>query len=194
VVVHNGGALGCTLLHDARVRGYWGEAQRPFDPCATRGSWPAILERFAPDVVVALFGAWDVYDASWDGGDTWHAPGDPEWTARYEAEVADAAARLTARGARVLWLAPPCFAASAGEPDAGREWYDPERVETIAEVMARVAARTPGTTLSRVLAETGCPVDLDRRPDGVHYSDPGADAAAAALEADLRRALVRPGR
>jgi len=35
----------------------------------------------------------------------------------------------------------------------------------------------------------GCPVDLTTRPDGVHFSDPGADAMTAHLAPVMDRAL-----
>ncbi len=190
VAVLNGAALGCALLNDVDVRGYWGVKHRPADPCHTTEQWTRTLADFSPDAVLVLFGAWDVYDASWNGGDTWSAPGEAEWNLHYEAAVASAARRLAATGAPVLWLAPPCFTALSGDPDAGREWYDEDRVEAQRVAAQRVASRT-GMTVSATLARRECPnVDLDARPDGVHFSDPGADAAAAALAPELRSLLT----
>ncbi len=190
IAVMNAGALGCSLQDDDLVRGYWGVARRPDDPCRSHETWPHVLDTFAPDTVVVLFGAWDVYDASWDSGQTWHAPGDDEWDRHYEAAIEDAATRLSANGARIVWLTPPCFRARPGSWDAKREWYDPARVDTLRVLAERVAARNH-MQVSRVLTGLECPtVDLAGRPDGVHYSDPGADRAATALAPDLLAARV----
>jgi hypothetical protein len=168
------------LLNGAEVRGYWGVETRPADPCRTRETWPALLQRFDPDVVVVLYGAWDVYDASFDHGRTWHAPGDAQWDAAYAHDVRDAANRLHASGARVLWLTPPCFAPAPGTADAHAPWYDPARVTAVGAIERRVAA-SGVMAVSNVVHDTGCPVDFATRPDGVHYSDAGADAVMAGL-------------
>jgi lysophospholipase L1-like esterase len=180
VYVWNGGALGCTLLDGVPVRGYWGVQTRPADSCRTHETFPDAIKKFDPDVVVVLYGAWDVYDASFDHGQTWSAPGSTVWNQHYAAVVTDAVRRLTAGGARVLWLAPPCFAAKPGAADAGAVWYDPARVEAIADVVRSLAPQT-GITVSNVVHDSGCPVDLSVRPDGTHYSDRGADVVAARL-------------
>jgi peptidoglycan/LPS O-acetylase OafA/YrhL/lysophospholipase L1-like esterase len=186
VYVLNGGALGCPLLAGVDVRGYWGVSHQPADRCNTRESWPKVLDEFRPDVVVVLYGAWDVYDASFDGGATWVSPGDPAWDAFYERQVAETATRLTATGARLLWLTPPCFAAEPGADDPDAPWYDRARVETLGAIDREVARRN-GMQVSSVVHDLGCPVDLESRPDGVHYADAGADAVARELGPQLTR-------
>ncbi len=187
VYVLNGGALGCPLLADVDVRGYWGVTYQPPDRCGTRETWPKVLAEFRPDVVVVLYGAWDVYDASFDQGRTWTAPGEPAWDAYYRRQVADAATRLTATGARLLWLTPPCFGAAPGASDPGAPWYDSARVDVLGAI-DREVARDNGMTVSPVAHDLGCPVDYEARPDGVHYDDAGADAVAARLGPQITRA------
>jgi peptidoglycan/LPS O-acetylase OafA/YrhL/lysophospholipase L1-like esterase len=188
VSVLNAGKLGCTLLDGAKVRGYWGVQDRPADACGTRSDWASRLTMFQPDLVVVMFGAWDVYDASWDG--TWHAPGDSVWNAHYQANVTDAAQRLRASGANVVWLAPPCFAASPGSGDQDEPWFDPARIDVLTNIYRSVAGGK-GIRLTDVTRKSGCPVDLSVRPDGVHYSDAGADRVAGELgplfDAEIRR-------
>jgi peptidoglycan/LPS O-acetylase OafA/YrhL/lysophospholipase L1-like esterase len=188
VSVLNAGKLGCTLLDGAKVRGYWGVQDRPADACGTRSDWASRLTMFQPDLVVVMFGAWDVYDASWDG--TWHAPGDSVWNAHYQANVTDAAQRLRASGANVVWLAPPCFAASPGSGDQDEPWFDPARIDVLTNIYRSVAGGK-GIRLTDITRKSGCPVDLSVRPDGVHYSDAGADRVAGELgplfDAEIRR-------
>jgi len=186
VFVWNGGALGCSLLSDVDVRGYFGVEFRPADRCDTTETWPKVLAEFKPDVVVVLYGAWDVFDASFDHGATWTSPGQSEWDAYYRRTVAATSARLSADGAKVLWLTPPCFAAVPGAADADAPWYDPARVETLGAIDRQVAAHN-GMTVSPVAHDLGCPVDFGARPDGVHYDDRGADALAARLGPQILR-------
>lgn len=177
VSVLNGGKLGCSLLDDAQVKGYWGVKYQPPDSCQTQSLWSGQLAQFRPDLVVVMFGAWDLYEASWDG--SWHAPGDPVWNGHYRERVADAARRLRTTGARVVWLAPPCFAAGPGS-DPNAPWYDPARVDVLTSIY-RSVTKEQGIGMTDVTRATGCPVDLNVRPDGVHYSDPGADVVAGQL-------------
>jgi peptidoglycan/LPS O-acetylase OafA/YrhL/lysophospholipase L1-like esterase len=187
VSVLNGGKLGCSLLDDAQVKGYWGVKYQPPDSCQTQSQWSGQLAQFRPDLVVVMFGAWDLYEASWDG--SWHAPGDPVWNGHYRERVADAGRRLRSTGAQVVWLAPPCFAAGPGsDPDA--PWYDPARVDAITAVY-RSVTKEQGIRMTDVTRATGCPVNLNVRPDGVHYSDAGADIVAGQLGPVFLRGFAR---
>ena len=108
------------------------------------------------------------------------APGQPAFDRYYTAQVADAGRRLQATRARLLWLTPPCFAANDGSLDPNAPWYDPARVEVLRTIDHRVGAGN-GMTVSDALHDPGCPVDFGVRPDGVHYSDYGADATLTFL-------------
>jgi hypothetical protein len=186
IEVWNRGGLGCTLVDGVPVRGYWGVETRPADSCHSRETFPERIKAFDPDIVVVLYGAWDVYDASFDHGQTWSSPGQAEWDRHYAADIAAAVRLLTARGAHVLWLSPPCFAASPDASDAGAVWYNPARVDALRSVIRSVATRT-GFTVSDIVRDSGCPVDLSVRPDGTHYSDAGADQVAARLGPEIER-------
>jgi len=180
VAVLNDGVIGCPLLIGVDVRGYWGVATRPPDMCQTLRTWPKYLSEFRPDLVLALYGAWDVYDASFDHGKTWVSPGQPGFDRFYTGQVDDAARRLGATGAHVLWLTPPCFAANGGSLDPHAVWYDPARVDVLTRIEHAVASRN-GMAITDIVHNAGCPVDFGTRPDGVHYSDSGADLTTAQL-------------
>jgi hypothetical protein len=192
VAVWDGGALGASMLDGARVRGYWGEVQRAAAPCASHTTWTEVLTKFRPDVVVVLYGAWDIYDASWDGGRTWHIPGDPVWNAHYTAAVTDTARCLAADGAHVVWLAPPCFSSqpiTGFTGSSGGDWNDPHRIEVQRALLHDVARRN-GMTVTDIVHDAGCPVDYAHRPDGVHFSPTGADTLAARLAPVIERAAA----
>jgi peptidoglycan/LPS O-acetylase OafA/YrhL len=189
VIVDNEARLGCTVLVGVQLRGgYFGTTDRGPDPCGSLVRFPALVQQVSPDVVVMLYGAWDVYDASWDGGKTWFEPGSSEWNAHYKAAIAQTASMLSATGARLLWLTPPCFAPPPGS-NRGGDGFDPARVAILGHLADDVAARN-GMTVSHELTRTGCPVDFDARPDGVHYGDPAADAATALIAPELERLLA----
>ena len=48
-------------------------------------------------------------------------------------------------------------------------------------------ATRDGVTVSDVAHNAGCPVDFGIRPDGVHYSDSGADTTVALLAPVIER-------
>jgi hypothetical protein len=186
VTVLNAGVIGCSLLNGVDVRGYWGVATRIDDPCQSRRTWPEFKRDFEPDTIIALYGAWDVYDASFDHGDTWVSPGEPAFDRYYTEMVADASSRLRETAPRVLWLTPPCFAAKPFAEDADADWYDAARVDSLTRVMHEVGKKN-GVIVSDVVHDAGCPVDRDKRPDGVHYTDEGADLATELLAPALTR-------
>ena len=64
--------------------------------------------------------------------------------------------------------------------DPNAVWYDPARVEVLRKIDHQVAARN-GMVISDVVHDAGCPVNRQMRPDGVHFTDAGADATLAYL-------------
>jgi lysophospholipase L1-like esterase len=139
-----------------------------------------VLHDFRPDLVIALFGAWDVYDMSWDGGHTWSWAGRSVFDTRYLEAMRSASNRLASDGAHVLWLTPPCFGPHAGDDNPKSPWYDPRRVAALGKMLHTVATDTHQSA-SDVVHTAGCPVDYKTRPDGVHFSPAGADAMMSTL-------------
>ena len=192
ITVLNAGALGCSLMDDNLTLTEFGVTRRPADSCHQRETWPATLREFRPDLVIVLFGVWDVYDMSWDGGHTWSSAGQPAFDARYLATMRTASTRLAATGARVLWLAPPCFGEHPGDNSTAQSpWYDPQRVAALGAMLHTVAAETHESE-SDVVHTAGCPVNYSTRPDGVHFSDAGADAMMTTLGPVIMRAVPPP--
>jgi peptidoglycan/LPS O-acetylase OafA/YrhL len=135
--------------------------------CDWPRTWPAMIRRTDPDLVVALWGLWDLYDADVDG--VRHVVGTPEWTARMDAKLEHALDTLTARGARVVILTTPYI-------DAHND-----RVDTLNARFHAAAARRPG--LVRVVdIQPAMSYLAPERWDGIHFT---ADAATL-----LGRALV----
>ena len=181
IAVLNDGKLGCTLLDGARVRGYWGVESRPFDSCKIRDQWQRDMQTFRPDLVVVLFGAWDVYDASWDGGNTWYSPGDASWNAHYTALVADAMHRLRRERRPGVVARHTVLHGRAGPRRSERAVVRPAPGRRGQRRSTGAVARSQHQFTSSVVHENGCPVDLATRPDGVHFDDAGADTMTTHL-------------
>jgi hypothetical protein len=141
--------------------------------------WPPMIRRTDPDIVVALWGLWDLYDADVRGARL--VVGTPEWTAFMEATLNHALDDLTARGARVVILTTPYL-------DMGHE-----RVDTLNALFRAVAARRPGQV--RVLDIQPAMTFLSpERWDGVHFTEPGADLLGRVIVPKIVRAAGLPSR
>jgi peptidoglycan/LPS O-acetylase OafA/YrhL/lysophospholipase L1-like esterase len=180
--VWNRAILGCPIISAPTFRfdgnditnkcggaGYWQQ------------QWPADVRQFAPDAVVVMAGAWDVFDVVQPDGSILH-PGDPAWTAMYTQDVRQLFRALAAKGAAVVAVKPPCWGESTlvGTDQQIAERMDPVRVRAVDAVWAQ-ASRDEGVTLLD-LDRTLCPqgtADPALRPDGAHFSGAGADRIAA---------------
>jgi lysophospholipase L1-like esterase len=180
--VWNRAILGCPIISAPTFRfdgnditnkcggaGYWQQ------------QWPADVTQFAPDAVVVMAGAWDVFDVVQPDGSILH-PGDPAWTAMYTQDVRQLFRALAAKGAAVVAVKPPCWGESTlvGTDQQIAERMDPVRVRAVDAAWAQ-ASRDEGVTLLD-LDRTLCPqgtADPALRPDGAHFSGAGADRIAA---------------
>jgi hypothetical protein len=191
IVVHNEAVLGCTLMDGNLVMNYAGTVRRPSDSCGTRKSWPALLHKYRPDVVITLFGGGDVFNMSWDNGHSWSWAGKPVFDKRYLATMRNASTRLASQGGHVLWLTPPCFAYIKGNTGStpSSPWYDRRRVAALAKMFHTVATTTH-QSVTDVIHTANCPVDFKTRPDGVHFSRAGADAMMPKLGPVILRVLA----
>jgi peptidoglycan/LPS O-acetylase OafA/YrhL len=137
-----------------------------------RKDWAELIEANRPDIVFVMLGGWDI---GWM---------DKNGTAAYDAVVDEAIGVLTARGAKIEWLAmlpggatptrpvDPVYQAAAARHPAAVDYYDPERV-------LRTAA---GEVYDRVLSDGGVRL-LVRKPDVWHLCPAGALRVAGAVMA-----------
>ncbi len=179
VDVFNGATYWCPIARGGRLAGQYGTEQG--EGCtnwATR--WARQLDAFQPDVVVVLTTFWDIGDRQRDvWGPDFVKPSDSRLENWVVSEWRAAVDLLSSRGAVVVWLSPPCMRDN--------------NVNTIMEAQyPKMLARLHNTRstvpidLKRYVCPTGAfstTVDgVDgARPDGTHFSDPGADVVAAWL-------------
>lgn len=159
-----------------------------------------MLEEFHPQVVLVYAGGWDLVDRQLPGWKSARGVGDQEYDrwlrARFEAVVE----LLSSRGTRVVWLTALCvrpgFIGSVGP-------FDPERVRLLNETILKpLAAARPDRMALVDLFTPVCPHGAftntldgieDLRPDGIHFSDAGADWIAGWLGPRLvREAALAP--
>ncbi len=124
--------------------------------------WPAMIARTRPDVVVALWGLWDLFDHEVDGA--WLTVGTPAWATHMEQTLERALAVVTARGARLVVLTTPYLYTVAQH-----------RVIALNRVYRTVAARHPGQ-LTVVDIEPAVQQSHAQRWDSVHWTPQGANA------------------
>ncbi len=163
-----GGRIGALLGRTNNTCGDWSRV------------WPSLLDRIHPDVVVMLSTIWDVGARQRDEwGPSYLQEGDAPFDQFTIDEWGRAADLLRSRGARVVWLTSPCTA-QAGLTSAARyanAKYLPALVRAHSVVKVDLSAHVcpHGAFTDRLGTVDGA------RPDGVHFSDPGADWVAAWL-------------
>jgi peptidoglycan/LPS O-acetylase OafA/YrhL len=163
-----GGRMGAMLGRTNNTCGDWSR------------TWPNLLDRIHPDVVVMLSTIWDVGARQRDEwGPNYLNEGDARFDQFTIDEWGRAADLLRSRGARVVWLTSPC-SAQEGQTSTARyanAMYLPALVRAHSVLKVDLSARVcPGGAFTDRLGT----VD-GGRPDGVHFSDPGADWVAAWL-------------
>ena len=196
--VWNRAILGCPIISAPTLRfdgndiankcggaGYW------------QKQWAADVSQFAPDAVVVMAGAWDVFDVARPDGSIL-LPGDPAWIAMYSDNVRQLFSALGANGAAVVAVKPPCWGESTlvGTDPQIAERMDPVRVRAVVDVWKKVARELSVTLLD--LDTTLCPHGTTNpaiRPDGAHFSGSGADRMSKPVSQAVERTIAaRPVR
>jgi peptidoglycan/LPS O-acetylase OafA/YrhL len=196
LAVWNYGELGCSLERDGDpVLG--GELQVGSAKCRWEQRWPALLDQVQPDVVVALFGAWDVLDYSVQG--RLMPVGTPERDALFLSELDAAADLLTSRGSKLVVLTVPYF--SRPEVDTATIWteFQPWRVDSINALYRAWVKDNPDRAtlidLNRRVSPGGQYADIidgiQVRGDGVHFTATGAVWVSEWLNPQLERIGLR---
>jgi peptidoglycan/LPS O-acetylase OafA/YrhL len=159
--------------------------------------WGSDVARFDPDAVVVLSALWDMAPRRRDewGDGQFHHIGEPQFDQWMLGEYEAAIDVLAARGAHVVMLTAPCNGAEPGNDADAKLLND--------DVIRPAAAARPAVTHVLDLAAEVCPGGqflgsyggaADARPDGLHFSDDGADALATWLgPRTVEAALVATG-
>jgi peptidoglycan/LPS O-acetylase OafA/YrhL len=147
--------------------------------CDWTKTWENWIRWFNPDVTIVNFTIWEGASRKLPGTSDWKVPGDPALDAWQLSEYQAAVDKLSERGGHVVWLNVPCgqdFKIDPGMP----LWQVDYR--TIPKLIAS-RKLVHAFDLNNELCPGGNFKDSygfirDARPDGNHFSDPGAEAVA----------------
>lgn len=186
IEVLNAARLWCGIARGGRLGATFGRSATACEDWPQR--WPELASSFHPDVVVLLTTIWDSSARQRDEwGPDFIGPGDERFDKFISDEWAEAVRVLRSTGARVVWLIPPCSESPASN------------LGIAYSAIHYVSAAANAGAIPIDLAHRVCPngafrnaldgVD-DIRPDGLHFSDPGADLVAAWLGPQLANPLL----
>lgn len=155
-----------------------GEAERCRE--VVRG-WPRELRAFRPDLVLVLSSLVDVQPRVLPGGSATRGPGDPDFDRFLVRQYAHTVDVLSATGARVAWMIPPCVdrTSAAALISSSDTTHIPYLGTTIVPRLRTERPSLQVFDLARIVCPGGRPVHSvpgvdDLRPDGIHYSVPGS--------------------
>jgi peptidoglycan/LPS O-acetylase OafA/YrhL len=191
----NASVLGCGVIRgDASIGGRWYPNAANCDRWSN--GWAELIQREQAQVVVAFWGAWDLYDRRVAGQVLrW---GTPELDRFLTSELDHALTVLASTGARVVLLTAPYFDPPdlASRADRYQSLFEHDRVDHWNELLRSVAqAHTDSVAvidLHTYLAPHGellnsiAGVD-NIRSDGIHFSPQGADVVARWLSPKIVR-------
>jgi peptidoglycan/LPS O-acetylase OafA/YrhL len=194
--MQNASVLGCGIIRgDASIGGRWQPNGAKCDRWTE--AWPELIQREQAQVVVAFWGAWDMYDRRVDGEVLrW---GTPELDRHLRSELDHALSVLGGTGARVVLLTAPYFEPPdlASRADRSQSLYERPRVDHWNKLLRDAAtAHADSVTivdLHAYLAPAGQMLDSIAgiegiRTDGIHFSPQGADVVSRWLAPKIVRA------
>jgi peptidoglycan/LPS O-acetylase OafA/YrhL/lysophospholipase L1-like esterase len=183
---------GCGIAHGNYVER---DAESRTAMCKAWGaSWKATVSQQRPDVVVIYTGGWDILARQIDGWPKARDIGDPLFDDWIRSAFSAAIDTFTADGARVVWLTSMCGRSAVLGPTGV---FDPVRIVHLNDAIIRPLANARDDRVALVdLFAAVCPRGRytnrlgghdGARPDGLHFSDAGADWLADWLGPRLAR-------
>jgi hypothetical protein len=183
LVVWNAGTTGCGLVRGGEM------PLNEFQPSPVCDLWPdrfeSHLQEFDPHLVLVISAGWDLIQRRLPHWDEFKRPGDPLFDAYLRHEYEFVLDVLTSQGASVTWGITPCVS----DEHATGSVFAPDRKVHQVRVLEALAAEHVGLRLVD-LDPLACPGGRftntvggisNFRPDGVHYSDDGAEWMASRL-------------
>jgi len=178
ITVHNAGKKFCSLgRHAPRISGIVEDEQGP--ACDDwEKNWVRAVDDFDPDVVFVLYTMWEAIPRQVPGTTEYSEPGNVRYDAWQLSEYEAAADVLSARGARVVWLTIPCLL-DADSSEGNLIWKVNRTIKRLSYAHSSVSVLDLDAELcpEHTFRSTYRAVD-PARPDGAHFSDPGAFAVA----------------
>ena len=180
-VVWNRGIEGCGVAVDGEIHSF-GSSDSGLARCReVEKAWPAQVQKFQPDLAIVLSSFTDVQDRRLPGSSSYSSIGQPAFDNFLVSQYERVVDRLSAGGAKVLWMTAPCADEHGGATPVGG--YEVSQIEHLNSViLPRLLRSRPGKVTTFDLAGVLCPHGTPRtsaagtslRPDGVHFSIDGS--------------------
>jgi peptidoglycan/LPS O-acetylase OafA/YrhL len=187
--VWDAGKLGCPVGRGGEYR-YLNQDIADYGYCDWTNEFPHQIAVVRPQVIMVMFGTWDVTDRLIPGDTVWRSIGDPVYDNWLRGQISDAIDTMTAQGATVVWLTQSYIHVGITEQLKGPfPQEDPVRMDRFNQLVREVIATKPRAMIldlqahMRTLPE-GEMSEVDR-PDGIHWTKPAAFALAPWLGESL---------
>jgi peptidoglycan/LPS O-acetylase OafA/YrhL len=188
--VWNRAKLGCGVGRGG-IRSHIGRLNFPESYCPqVQDAWYADMAELRPHVVMLMFGIWDISDRLLEGDDEWRSIGDPVYDQYLRREISTAIDVLQGQGATVVLVTHPTVRSGLTEGLAGSfPENQPDRVRRLNELIEEVSATRPRSVVLDLRAHMGArpegELDLQERPDGIHWTPASSRAMAEWLGPNL---------
>ena len=198
--------LGCGLADEGFVdSGFWKRETPLQESCLqVHAGWQAQIEQFNPDLVIVMSSLWDTQERRLPDWPQMKLPGDPVFDDYLLREYREAVDELTAGGAAILWIKPPCARSmdAKGVEAISTGLYDTARVLYLNNTLIpRLVEDRPEVRtydlFSKLCPEGKFVEDMGGvegiRPDGVHFSAKGSLWLAETLGYEMLEAGLGKG-
>jgi hypothetical protein len=192
----SGARLGCPVARGGTFR-FLRDIESFPDGCDWAATYPQMVDKFDPDVVLLVTGIWEVVDRRLPGDDRYRHLGNPVSDRYLLSELLSAVDVLAARGATVVLPTYPHVAAGQGQGFVDQPESEPARVDRLNQIFGEVAAARPGAVRllelqSWLSSLPGGELDPTRRTDGVHFTDEASKDVARWLSPQLYTIAMQP--
>ena len=172
--VWDAGKLGCSVGRGGLIR-YLGNERPVHDYCDWTTDYPQQIAPVRPQVIMVMFGTWDVVDRKIPGDDQWRHIGDPVYDDFLRSEISSVIDTMTASGATVVWFTHPHIEAGVGEGLAqNAPENDPARMDMLNDLVRGVVAKKSRAVMAdlegHMQSTPEGEMNLTERPDGIHWT------------------------
>ena len=172
--VWDAGKLGCSVGRGGLIR-YLGQERPVHDYCDWTTDYPQQIAPIRPQVIMVMFGTWDVVDRKIPGDDRWRHIGDPVYDSFLRSEISSVIDTVAASGATLVWFTHPHIQAGVTEGLAeNAPENDPARIDMLNDLVRGVVALKSRAVMVDLEAHMRSTpegeMNLDERPDGIHWT------------------------
>ncbi len=175
IQVFNAAQFGCPIARGGAFR-----FQQDIDFFRAECDWaqqiPGWLNGFQPDIVLLSSSIWEVVDRRFQGADRFRHVGDPAVDHYLLSEFLSAIDLLGSTGASVQVMTQSHFNAGLDQGFSDLPESDPARTDRLNQILLEAVSLRPGVAYVLDLAawqaaQPGGDINVEVRPDGLHFTD-----------------------